>query len=442
MKGDFSRGNWAALIHPPIYDFTAYDLWLRPLGLYNIAGYIKEFTGLEVHLFDYMDRESKLSPPTKSKPYGTGKFYRERIEKPRPLLPVKRYFYRFGIPGKTMEEFMKSFPQPAAVFVTSGMTYWYPGVEEAVRAARKAWGDVPVFLGGTYATLLSEHATKFATVISGEVGCQVVNIIGEIRGEIFPCYEEPLPLFELSRRTSSVTSTTRGCPYRCSFCASFLLHRWRKKPLERVLMEFKKLARLGVEDLALYDDALLVDSNRHFKPIFREVLREKIPLRFHLPNGIHVRFLDEEVAWLFKKANFKTIRLSLESTDEEFLRKKSPKLKLKDFERAVSLLEKFGFPRNQLTAYVIVGVPGQRAGTVMKTLDYLERMGVKPSLAYYSPVPGTSDFLLLQKEGVLPPEHDPLLHNKLMFPYMGYSISEGEFERIRKRAFEISQKLR
>ncbi len=443
MGKDFSRGKWVALFHPPIYDFTAYDLWLRPLGLYRLGAYIKNYTDLALFLFDYMDRSSPLAPPTKSRKYGTGKFYKERVEKPRFLKEVKRYFYRFGIPRASMEAFMEKFPPPLAVFITTGMTYWYLGVKEVVRSVKKIWGNVPIFLGGTYATLMPSHASQFGKVLKGEAGCESVEVLGALSGRRFPCGDEPPAAFELSRAPSTVTATTRGCPFRCTFCASFLLHRWKKRPIWEVLEELEGAVKLSIKDIALYDDALLVDAQGHFKPLFREVVRQGWNLRFHLPNGLHVRFVDEEVAWLMKRANFKTLRLSLESVDEEFLKERTPKLRLEEFERAVFHLEKAGFSRREMVAYVIVGVPGQRASSVLKTLDYLEKIGIKPSLAYYSPVPGTKDFQVLVHEGYFPPEHDPLLHNKLLFPYSGYSpIGEEEFEKIRKRAFEIAFNLR
>lgn len=429
---------WIALVHPPIYDFTAYDLWLRPLGLYNIGAYINEFTPYRVVLIDYMDRESPLSPPTRQKKYGTGNFPRQRIDKPGVLKPVKRYFYRFGIPGDKMEEYMHSLSPPIAVLITTGMTYWYPGLNEVINSIRKIWGNVPVFIGGTYATLLPEHASRFGEVIPGEAGRKVLKLISSVTGKNFFADYEPLPLFSLSRRKSSVMATTRGCPYRCSFCASFLLHKYRKKSKERVMEEIEKLVKLGVEDVALYDDALLVDAENHFKPIFREIVREKLPIRFHLPNGIHVRFLDEEVAELMARAGVKNIRLSLESVEEEFLERSSPKLYLTEFEQAVINLERAGYKREELVAYVIIGVPGQSSSSVEKTLDYLWKMRVRPSLAYYSPVPGTKDFEILEKEGFLSINDDPLLHNKLMFPYLGYSeINERDFERLRQKAFDI-----
>jgi len=432
-----------ALFHPPIYDFTAYDLWLRPLGLYRLASYIKKYTDFNFFLFDYMDRNSPLAPPTRSKKYGTGKFYRERTEKPEILRRVKRFFYRFGIPRARMEGFMGEFPPPLAVFITTGMTYWYPGVGEVVESVRRVWGNLPVFVGGTYASLMPGHASQFGEVIRGEAGCKAVEVLGDVSGRRFSCGGEPLTMLGLSGGNSSVFTTTRGCPFRCSFCASFLLHRWRKRPREIVLGEMEMAVRLSIKDLALYDDALLVDSASHFKPIFREVASRGWDLRFHLPNGLHVRLVDEEVAWLMREANFKTVRLSLESVDEDFLRERTPKLSLEEFERAVLHFERAGFLRRDLVAYVIVGVPGQGPSSVLKTLDYLEKLGVKPSLAYYSPVPGTKDFQELVSRGYLPEEHDPLLHNKLLFPYMEYSpLGEEDFQTIRRRAFEIVSALK
>ena len=42
------------LVNPPIYDFTAYDFWLKPYGLLRVAGYMRGRA--DMHLFDYLDR--------------------------------------------------------------------------------------------------------------------------------------------------------------------------------------------------------------------------------------------------------------------------------------------------------------------------------------------------------------------------------------------------
>ena len=42
------------LVNPPIYDFTAYDFWLKPYGLLRVAGHLRHRA--ELRLFDYLDR--------------------------------------------------------------------------------------------------------------------------------------------------------------------------------------------------------------------------------------------------------------------------------------------------------------------------------------------------------------------------------------------------
>ena len=41
------------LVNPPIYDFAAYDFWLRPYGLLTVAGQLRGQA--EFSLFDYLE---------------------------------------------------------------------------------------------------------------------------------------------------------------------------------------------------------------------------------------------------------------------------------------------------------------------------------------------------------------------------------------------------
>ena len=49
------------LVNPPIYDFSAYDFWLKPYGLLRVGGYMRGQA--ELRLFDYLDRWHPLAPP-------------------------------------------------------------------------------------------------------------------------------------------------------------------------------------------------------------------------------------------------------------------------------------------------------------------------------------------------------------------------------------------
>ena len=43
------------LVNPPVYDFAAYDLWAKPLGLLYLSSILKQ-QNICVQFFDYMDR--------------------------------------------------------------------------------------------------------------------------------------------------------------------------------------------------------------------------------------------------------------------------------------------------------------------------------------------------------------------------------------------------
>ena len=51
-----------------------------------------------------------------------------------------------------------------------------------------------------------------------------------------------------------------------------------------------------MSDVAFYDDALLVNAKSHIVPILRELRKRKPDLRFHTPNGLHARMIDDELA--------------------------------------------------------------------------------------------------------------------------------------------------
>jgi hypothetical protein len=63
------------LVNPPIYDFSAYDFWLKPYGLLSAAGFIR--SQADFKLFDYLDRSSPSMSRQKqfqSDQWGRGRF--------------------------------------------------------------------------------------------------------------------------------------------------------------------------------------------------------------------------------------------------------------------------------------------------------------------------------------------------------------------------------
>jgi len=393
------------LVNPWIHDFAAFDFWLKPLGLLRIAGALRN-AGAEVYLLDLLDRNHPwLEKRTKTDEWGRGKFAAEEIEKPRILEYVPRKFRRYGLPYSTLVQRLSDLPDADAILITSGMTYWYTGVRETIEVLHKRYHGVPIILGGIYATLLPEHAG-----INSGADIVLKGSLAEIKKRLEKrvglnlLEETPFSAWNLySKLDYAVMSISRGCPFRCTYCASHRLEpHYLSSKLADITAELKYLADLKIRRIAFYDDALL------FHQDFNELMERVIGmgLEFHTPNGLHVNQITPERAELMKQAGFRSMYLSLETVDEELLRHTGAKLSADAFTNAVRILKDAGFS-DELGAYVLFGLPGQSEDSVKRTLDLALSLDVKPHLAEFSPVPGTLDFT---RSG-LGDDTDPLLSN-------------------------------
>jgi len=432
------------LINPWIYDFAAYDMWAKPLGLLYLAGQLRS-SDLDAHLIDCLDvHNSDLKntdyrkAPIRRK-YGTGKFLKQSITKPPQLNNVPRNYSRYGIPIELFKKELQKVEEPIAILVTSLMTYWYPGVFEAIRVAKNIHPHVPIVLGGIYATLCTEHAKKYsdadAVIPSSNNATQTIELnkfLGKVMPDFFikekttPFF--PYPSFDLLTKIDYICLLSSvGCPFRCPYCASHYLRPYftKRDPLdlfEEVLVWYKKYK---IIDFAFYDDALLVDGEKHIAVFLEKIIESDIPLRFHCPNGLHIAYIDKNMATLLYKAGFTTIRLGLETSDVNLHNDLGKKFSSGKFESAVINLKQAGFSAYQIGAYILMGLPGQTSNQVEETIKYVGKVGAMPYLSEYSPIPHTKmwkDALSVSRFDLA---SEPLFHNNTIVPcWHGDDLSE------------------
>ena len=347
------------LINPWIYDFAAVNLWSKPLGLLKVAEYLSQFD-VELSLIDCMD-------VFKTKKYGTGKYPKEIVKKPECLKTIPRRFGRHGIGIDDFRTVLNQKSPFDLVFITSIMSYWYPGVQKAVEIIRSISKDVPIVLGGIYATLWHQHAsdTSGADIIYKEHINENIKFVlktfgfrisGRKLGRIIPYYK--LGLY--NHYPFAPILTSMGCPYNCAYCGSKILNDgFFQREAHDVITEIKELHDKGIKDFAFYDDALLANADSHIKVILREIIADGLNLRFHCPNGLHARFIDDELAYLMKNSGFKTLRLSLETVDEQRQKETGGKVSNEDLINAINALKRYGFTKNDIGVYLMYGLLGQ-----------------------------------------------------------------------------------
>ncbi len=437
------------LVNPWIHDFAAYDFWLKPLGLLYI-GAILRAAGCEVRLLDCLNLSS-VSPQftagwklPRQRDFGRGHFYKENIPKPEVLRHIPRQYRRYGIPPRALIEMMATFPRPDLVLMTSSMTYWYPGLAETVQLLRQSIPGVPIFLGGIYATLRPDHAARVSgadQVLPGPWDGEKLRFISEFLGTPpFSFHEKfsswPYPVFDLYPRLGYVCLLTRrGCPFSCTYCASSKLsgEMESRSPAQVIEEIIFWQDQRRVQDFAFYDDALLIQPAGHFIPFLRQVIARNLGCRFHTPNALHIRAIDEEVADLLYRGGFRTIRLGLETTHEATQMETGGKVDNREFQRAVKNLKRAGYAGEEIGVYLMAGLPGQRVEEVEESIAMVREIGAKPILVEYSPIPGTPMFAQARKMSLFDLENEPLFHNNSLFPCRWEGFSWEDLKRLKEK---------
>ena len=433
------------LVAPPVYDFALYDLFLKPYALLRLGKWLQD-CGYRVRLvngLDYTDPDSAavLGVPRREA-RGTGKFFRQ--PQPLPLASfadLKRGFARYGILPASLQRRIGE-QTPDLVLVGSGMTYWYPGVIEAVRAVKALYPRVPLVLGGAYATLCANHARRHVEadyLVEGAAFPRLAEILASLSLP-YPALPpgEELVLLPEARWDAGVLRLNRGCPFRCAYCSSGLLDgEFQAGAPETALDTLQKMQqRFATVSFAFYDDALLVEKERGLIPFLEQVLAAGVQAAFYLPNAVHLRFLDLDTALLMKRSGFREIRLGFESADSAFHATLDQKLDPADLEGGLALLRAAGFSGRQITLYILAGLPGQHREEVEASLRFAAALGVRVSLAEYSPLPGSRLWEQSVRLSAFPLEEEPLTHNSTILPlrWHGFTLKDlGEMKELARR---------
>lgn len=438
-------------VNPWISDFSAYDLWSKPLGLLYLVSIFRNLD-YEVSLIDCLDRYHPalrpLSPP-KSNFWGCGKYYPQSVDKPVVLAPYPRRYKWFGLPEQIFRQNIEKIPIPELILVTSGMTYWYPGVAETIAILKQKFPKISIILGGTYATLCTEHARKYTQadfIFSGVEIKPLFSLIEKITNKKFAPEKIPNNFLDFPPPDYSfythfeyiVLRTSVGCPYQCSYCAVSKFGAFLQKKPEKVVSEIISLyEKYQVKNFVFYDDALLVNCKEHLNKILTLIKETKLNLFFHTPNGLHPRFIDEETAQILYQTNFVQPRLSLETTNPERQKKTGNKITNEEFIQAIKNLKKAGYQNKDIGVYLMYACPEENLTEVYESVDFVHRMGAKVLLVEYSPIPGTKDWEIYNLGATV---SEPLLQNNSIFPL--YPLDRWqEFQKLKDYVRELNQRL-
>jgi radical SAM superfamily enzyme YgiQ (UPF0313 family) len=195
--------------------------------------------------------------------------------------------------------------------------------------------------------------------------------------------------------------TSRGCPYKCTFCSKPITgDTWRPRSVENVITEWKMLVQdLRATEIGVTDDIWNLNLPRA-KELCRALAREglnRVPwVTIH---GMKVNHTDLELFQLMKAAGCKRVGFGVESGDEYILKRVVRKSQTLDQVRdAFRNAKRAGL---QTMGFFIFGMPGESESTMDKTIQLA--LELDPDLANFmiaAPYPGTELWKLVEREGV------------------------------------------
>jgi radical SAM superfamily enzyme YgiQ (UPF0313 family) len=439
------------LVNPWICDFAAYDLWAQPLGLLQLGSLLRE-AGCRVSFIDCLNRHDE-HPNHDHKIYagkpgrcGTGKYSKMPLPTPAILADIPRRYYRYGIHPDSLQSQLESVEPPDLICTTCSMTYWYTGLQQTIRTIRKVFDSTPIWLGGTYARLCSEHAKQHSgadeiiTDPLASIPAKLEHDFGFQPGNEAAwknLSNHPFPAIDLAPNPSyAPILTSRGCPYQCPYCASAKLQpeqenrSWQSIYDEIIHWHFE----FGITDFAFYDDALLINTENTLKPALEKICLDGLKLRFHTPNALHVRALTREWCKLLFESGFETLRLGLETTRPDKQKKWGGKVRQDMFEEAIDNLHQAGLPRSKIGVYLLCGLPGQTPEEVAEAIKLVKDCGAQPQLSEYSPIPDTAMWSEAISSSAFDLENEPLTHNNSFFACRRDDFSWRDLENLKTYA--------
>jgi anaerobic magnesium-protoporphyrin IX monomethyl ester cyclase len=176
-------------------------------------------------------------------------------------------------------------------------------------------------------------------------------------------------------KLASFTST-RGCPFKCTFCASSTVHGRivRYRSTENIIAELKVLHEKYGATLFIPDDDLFTAKKSRFLEMLAAIGNLKIPdFEIQLPSALRVNDLDDDVIDALIDTGMKIASLAIESGDDyvqKYIIRKNV-----DLTKAVHVVRRLKDRGIVVRCYFILGFPGETKEQMQRTVDYARNLG-------------------------------------------------------------------
>ena len=348
----------------------------------------------------------------------------------------------------------------ADVYALSFTSYGQPLAYRLMRAVKTHFPSVKVVAGGAHASAEPEHVLRHTPVDVVVVGegeqtfLELLRTLGNwpaalpsISGLVYrdgghirrtaertlidDLDSVPMPAWDLVNQRDYVGVSfskgtpntemiiTRGCPYRCTFCANPVFRgtgpRYRKRSPGDIAREVELLYGMGYREIFFHSDELNVQHRWCVEVCQALAALKHSDLSFQ--TNLRVAPMSEEFAYWLKQANFWMVRIGIESANMRVLTGIKKRMSLEQTEHACGLLAEHGI---KVWGYFLLfqfwednGVlQSESADEVRNSLRFARRLWREGKLHYSSwapsiPVPGAEFYNLARRRGMIDEAYFP-----------------------------------
>lgn len=208
--------------------------------------------------------------------------------------------------------------------------------------------------------------------------------------------------FMTSKYPAAPMMATRGCPYLCTFCGSYLItgRKVRRRSMDNIVEEIRFLQKdFGIRSIDFLDENFVF-----YRPFVMEfcerLLSENIKIGWNCPHGVRLDRIDEEMVVLMERAGCFGVSCGIESGSDRILKMIRKVLTVEEIREKVTMIKRV--TKMKIQGFFMMGFPEETKEEIEATIDLAVSLPL--DIAIFSPLrptPGTEIYENLVSAGML-----------------------------------------